>query len=199
MNNEAFISLIWPLGKASNLIRNLTLVFFGSLILILSAKIEVGWPIPMTMQTFVVYLLSITYGWKLASSTFLLYLLQGLKWPVFAFGGGVSYFITSPTVGFLYGMLAATLVIGILAEKDFNSSKPSIIPFVSIFRTLLPIILGAFIIFFFGLTYMSFSMGWEKSIQLGLKPFILSESIKIILAAILMPYAWKVVKYIKNK
>ena len=46
---------------------------------------------------------------------------------------------------------------------------------------------------------MSFSMGWEKSIQLGLKPFILSESIKIILAAILMPYAWKVVKYIKNK
>tara|TARA_B100001123_G_C14790779_1_gene820337 strand:- start:483 stop:611 length:129 start_codon:yes stop_codon:yes gene_type:complete len=42
-------------------------------------------------------------------------------------------------------------------------------------------------------------MGWEKAILFGLKPFILSESIKILLASVLMPYVWKIVKIIKNK
>ena len=94
MNEKILISIIWPLNKTSNFLRNFILVFLGSIILILSAKAEVGWPIPITLQTLVVYILSLTYGWKLASSTFILYLFQGLKWPVFAFGGGINYFLT---------------------------------------------------------------------------------------------------------
>ena len=201
MNNQALINTIWPNKRslASKIIRNLILVFLGSIILIISSKIKVGWPIPMTMQTFVVFIMSLTYGWKLASSTFFLYLLQGLKWEVFAWGGGINYYITSPTVGFLFGMFMATFVIGYLAEKNFNIIENKALPIINIIRNIIIIFLGTCVIFLFGLTYMSFFMGWEKAILYGLKPFILSESIKILLASVLMPYVWKIVKIIKNK
>ena len=83
---------LWSPEAGSNTVRAVVLAVIGSILLTISAKIQVPfWPVPMTMQTFVVLVLGVAYGWRLAGATVLLYLAQGaLGLPVFAGGGGLS-------------------------------------------------------------------------------------------------------------
>ena len=96
--------------KEISLIKSLFLAILGTIILAASAKIKIPfWPVPMTMQTFVVLLLGVLYGWKLGLFTVSLYLLEGIAGlPVFAGtpekGVGLVYF-TGPTMGYLIGFL----------------------------------------------------------------------------------------------
>ena len=56
--------------KEVSLVKNLFLAILGTILLAISAKIKIPfWPVPMTMQTFVVLLLGIAYGWKLGLFT----------------------------------------------------------------------------------------------------------------------------------
>ena len=68
------------------LIKSLITVIVGSIILTISAKIKIPfYPVPMTMQTFVVLLLGVSFGYKIAVTTVGLYLLEGiLGLPVFS-------------------------------------------------------------------------------------------------------------------
>ena len=108
--------------KEISLIKNLFLAILGTILLAISAKIKIPfWPVPMTMQTFVVLLLGIVYGWKLGLFTVSLYLLEGIAGlPVFAGtpekGIGLVYF-TGPTMGYLIGFL---IVIGVKKELSQN-------------------------------------------------------------------------------
>ena len=95
----------------------------GTILLAVSAKIKIPfWPVPMTMQTFVVLLLGIIYGWKLGLFTVSLYLLEGIAGlPVFAGtpekGLGLVYF-TGPTMGYLIGFLVAVFLAGFFNFKN---------------------------------------------------------------------------------
>ena len=102
------VDVLWSPGTGSNPARAIVLALIGSILLIISAKIQVPfWPVPMTMQTFVVLVLGIAYGWRLAGATVLLYLAQGaVGLPVFAAGGGLTY-LAGPTGGYLIGFLLA--------------------------------------------------------------------------------------------
>ena len=72
--------------KEISLVKNLLLVILGTMLLAISAKVKIPfWPVPMTMQTFVVLLLGVLYGWKLGLLTISLYLFEGIVGlPVFA-------------------------------------------------------------------------------------------------------------------
>ena len=107
-NNTALINLLFPTQGTSTYITNILLILFGTILLAISSKIQVPfWPVPMTMQTFIVFLIGMTYGWRLSFFTLLAYLVEGaLGLPVFAKGGGLMY-LTGPTAGYLYGMLGA--------------------------------------------------------------------------------------------
>ena len=74
------------LDKGDNLFRTLFLVLTGSLLLTLSAKIQVPfYPVPMTLQTLVVLLIGVAFGWRMGFATVLAYLAQGaMGLPVFA-------------------------------------------------------------------------------------------------------------------
>ena len=102
----------------TNLFKSVLLIFFGSLILTLSAKIQTPYaPVPITMQTFAVLLLGMSLGYKLATITVIVYLIEGmLGMPVFAKGGGIIY-LTGPTSGYLFGFIFASLAAGFL-KKD---------------------------------------------------------------------------------
>ena len=104
-------------------VRGIVLAVIGSILLTISAKIQVPfWPVPMTMQTFVVLVLGVAYGWRLAGATVLLYLAQGaLSLPVFAAGGGLAY-MSGPTGGYLVGFLLAAVAVGWLAERSWARS-----------------------------------------------------------------------------
>ena len=109
---------------SSGLTRNLMLAVGGSLLLWASARLQVPfYPVPMTMQTFVVLMIGAAYGWRLGAATVALYLLQGaLGMPVFAGtpekGIGLAY-MAGPTGGYLVGYVAAAAVTGALAGRGW--------------------------------------------------------------------------------
>ena len=182
-NNTILINKIFPTSGSTSYIKNVILILLGTLLLAVSSKIQVPfWPVPMTMQTFIVMIIGMLYGWKLASLTLIAYLVEGsIGLPVFAKGGGLLY-LAGPTAGYLYGMVIAAGVIGFLGERGYAKSY---------IKSLLPLILGTIIIFIFGVGYLGTIIGFDKALALGLYPFILSEFFKIALALALIPTIWK--------
>ena len=172
-------------GLNVNLI-NFLLVIFGTLLLTVSAKVQVPfWPVPMTMQTFAVFIIGMTFGSKLAFFTLLLYLFEGaIRLPVFAKGGGLLY-LTGPTAGYLYGMTIAAGVVGYLAERNFNDSYV---------KSLFSLLIATSIIFIFGVGYLGSVIGYEKALAGGLYPFLPSELFKIALAVAIIPSITKTIK-----
>jgi biotin transport system substrate-specific component len=163
-------------------------IFLGSLLLTISAKIKIPfYPVPMTMQTFVVVLMGITFGWKIGVATISLYLFEGvIGLPVFAGtpekGIGLSYFM-GPTMGYLIGFLFATFFAGYL-NLETNT-----------FIIFLKLTLSVSIIYIFGILWLGNLIGWDKPIlELGLMPFLLAELFKISLLTIL---AKKLIKFKK--
>ena len=161
------------------LIKSLIIVIIGSIILTISAKIKIPfYPVPMTMQTFVVLLLGISFGYRIAIATVGLYLLEGiLGLPVFSNspekGIGIIYF-TGPTMGYLIGFLFASFFAGYLNFKT------------SIFLIFLKLIFSVSFIYIFGIIWLGTLIGWDKPvIQLGAKPFLLAELLKILLLTFL--------------
>ena len=165
---------------------SILLVLFGTILLAISAKIQVPfWPVPMTMQTFVIFLIGMTYSVRLSFITVSLYLFEGaLGLPVFASGGGIAYLV-GPTSGYLYGMLISCVVISYLANLGFSKTY---------FKTSISLLIGSFIIFLFGILYLGSIIGFEKAIIAGLLPFIPSELFKIALAVSLIPTIQKIIK-----
>ena len=184
---------IWRTNRAThNFARAITLIAAGCALLTLSAKAQIPfYPVPFTMQTFVVLVIGMTFGWRLGGATIALYLMQGaLGLPVFAAGGGLVYF-TGPTGGFLLAFLPAAIAVGMLAERGFDRAFAT---------TLVAMLIGAGIIFLGGLSWLALQigLGWEKAIALGLTPFAISELVKILLAALALPGAWKLTRNLKR-
>ena len=160
-------------------IKYLLTIFLGSLLLTISAKIKIPfYPVPMTMQTFVVVLMGATFGWKIGVTTISLYLLEGIiGFPVFAGtpekGLGLIYFM-GPTMGYLIGFLFAAFLAGYLNLKT------------NIFLIFLKLILSVSIIYILGILWLGHLIGWDKPLlELGLMPFLLAELFKISLLTII--------------
>ena len=167
--------------KEVSLVKNLFLAILGTILLAVSAKIKIPfWPVPMTMQTFVVLLIGVIYGWKLGLFTVSLYLLEGIAGlPVFAGtpekGLGLIYF-TGPTMGYLIGFLVAVCLTGY-----FNFSN-------NFFNNFIKLVFSVSFIYFLGLIWLGSLIGWDKPVfKLGAQPFLLAELFKVLLLAALIP------------
>jgi biotin transporter BioY len=126
----------------------------------------------MTFQTFVVYFIAASMGMIGFYST-LSYVILGLMGiPIFAAGGGIGY-VMSPTFGFLYGMILASLAIAYFSKDLFNKK---------IIKITLTVFVGALITFACGIIHLAGFIGFEKAVMAGLMPFIYSELLKIALA-----------------
>ena len=162
----------------SKIIKSLLVIFLGSLILAISAKIKIPfYPVPMTMQTFVVLFLGISLGYKVAVATVGLYLLEGiLGLPVFSNsperGIGLAYF-TGPTMGYLIGFLFACFFASFIKKND---------NYLIIF---LKLILSVSAIYILGILWLGVLIGWDKPIfELGVMPFLIAEIFKITLLTV---------------
>ena len=185
-NNRILLNELITINGVNSYLINIFLILIGTLILAISAKVQVPfWPVPMTMQTFVVFLIGMTYSVRLSFLTLLVYLAEGaFGLPVFAAGGGLAYLV-GPTAGYLYGMLVAAIVISFFAGKGFGSSY---------IKTTLTLLLGSIIIFSFGIFYLGSLIGFEKAFQAGLIPFIPSEIFKIALAVSIIPTVYNYIR-----
>ena len=165
--------------QSQKVLKSILVVLVGSILLTISAKIKIPfYPVPMTMQTFVVLFLGISFGYKIGIATVGLYLIEGIfGLPVFSNspekGVGIVYF-TGPTMGYLIGFLLATFLAGYLDLKT---------NIVSIF---LKLILSVSVIYILGLIWLGTLIGWDKPIfQLGAAPFLLAELFKILILTLL--------------
>ena len=172
------------------IIRSLLVIFLGSVILAISAKIKIPfYPVPMTMQTFVVLFLGVSFGYKIALATVGLYLFEGiLGLPVFSNsperGIGLTYF-TGPTMGYLIGFLSATFLASFIKKND------------NFLLILIKLILSVSTIYILGVFWLGTLIGWDKPIlELGVLPFLLAEFFKVTLLAILTKKIYNFRKFI---
>ena len=174
----------------AQLIKSLIIIFVGSIILAISAKVKIPfYPVPMTMQTFIVLFIGMSFGYKIALATITLYLVEGiLGLPVFSNsperGVGLVYF-TGPTMGYLIGFLSACFLASFVKIND---------NYLIIF---LKLILSVSTIYILGIFWLGVIIGWDKPlIELGVTPFLLAEIFKITLLTILAKKIFRFRKFI---
>ncbi len=177
--------------EVNKIFKVILIAILGTLLLAISAKIKIPfYPVPMTMQTFIVLFLGITLGPKIGLLTVSLYLLEGIfGLPVFAGtpekGVGFIYF-AGPTMGYLIGFLVAVYFAGL-----FKYDK-------GLINTFLKLIFSVSFIYILGIIWLGILIGWEKPIFiLGAKPFLLAELFKMLLLSFLTPTLLKTKKLIK--
>ena len=172
------------------IIKFLLAIVLGSIALTISAKIKIPfYPVPMTMQTFVVLFLGISLGYKIGLAAIGLYLFEGIiGLPVFSNspekGVGFLYF-TGPTMGYLIGFLTACYLASMIKFED------------SFYVVLGKLVLATSTIYILGLLWLGTLIGWDKPIfVLGAKPFLLAEIFKITILALLVKQIIKIRKFI---
>ena len=164
----------------SKTIKNLFLALIGTVFLAISSKIKIPfYPVPMTMQTFVVLIIGIGFGWKLGVATVTLYLMEGIiGLPVFSGtpekGIGLIYF-TGPTMGYLLGFLVAVFIAG---KFNYNNN---------LFHNFIKLTFATSFIYILGMLWLGTLVGWDKPIfKLGAQPFLLAELFKVLLATFII-------------
>ena len=175
-------------NSIQKILKTFILIFLGTIALTISAKIKIPfYPVPMTMQTFVVIFLGLAFGYKIGLATVGVYLLEGIIGiPVFSNspekGVGLIYF-TGTTMGYLVGFLFAVFFAGYLNLKN------------NIFIIFSKLIFSVSIIYLLGVLWLGTLIGWDKPIfELGVTPFLLAELFKICLLTLL---AKKIIKFRK--
>ena len=174
----------------TRLVKSLFAIILGSLALTISAKIKIPfYPVPMTMQTFVVLFLGVSLGYKIGLASVGLYLLEGIAGlPVFSNspekGVGLIYF-TGPTMGYLIGFLTAGYLASKVNKKD------------NFFIVLTKLIIATSTIYMLGLLWLGTLIGWDKPIiALGAQPFLLAEIFKVVLLALITKQILKIRNFI---
>ena len=177
-------------NSQTRIFKSLIVIFLGSILLAISAKVKIPfYPVPMTMQTFVVLFLGLSFGYKIGLATVSLYLIEGIiGLPVFSNsperGIGLVYF-TGPTMGYLVGFLFACLLASFVKIED---------NYLIIF---LKLIFSVSTIYILGILWLGVIIGWDKPlVELGVKPFLLAEIFKITLLTILAKKIFRFRKFI---
>ena len=189
-NSNIYLMEITKNISQTRVIKSLLAIILGSLALTISAKIKIPfYPVPMTMQTFVVLFLGVSLGYKIGLASVGLYLLEGIAGlPVFSNspekGVGLIYF-TGPTMGYLIGFLTASYLASKINIQD------------NFLLVLAKLTIATSTIYLFGLLWLGTLIGWDKPIfALGAKPFLLAELFKVVLLALLTKEILKIRSFI---
>ena len=184
---EAMLDSLMTPSAATSAVTKAALVVFGSLLLAVSAQFKIPlYPVPVTGQTLVVLLIGMTYGPRLGGITIAAYLFEGaLGLPVFAGGAAGVAVLMGPTAGYLFGFLLAAIAMGYLAERGMGRTVVS---------TIAAMVIGNCVIYLCGALWLANFIGFGQAIAAGVLPFLYGDALKLVVAAGLMPWAWRAVK-----
>src|SRR5262245_41267804 len=171
-------------ARTAQLMRWIVLMVASSLFVAVCAQIQVPLqPVPITMQTFAALVVGMAYGSRLGAATLLLYLVEGgIGLPVFA--GFSSGLLNLASGGYIIGFVLAAGVVGWLAERGWDRNT---------LTTALAMLIANITIYVPGLLWLSTFVGTDKVFAFGLTPFLFGDVLKLVLAAVALPLAWKLV------
>ena len=191
--NKVLAEAVFPREGRALMVKRVALVVVGVAALAIAAKIKVPfWPVPVTMQTFAVLTIGAAYGLRLGVATLLAYLAVGaLGYDVFtsssAESNGIAYMM-GPTGGYLVGFVLAAGLLGWLARLGWDRSTG---------RMAAAMLIGNLVIYAAGLAWLGHLFaadhGWATVLDWGLWPFLAGDALKLALAALVFPLAWKAV------
>lgn len=194
---RALATAVWP-DNANRWVQAIVLILVGTAILAISAKIKVPFrPVPVTLQTLAIMALAAAYGSRLAVATVVAYLLEGaVGFPVFTNTppevAGSAYLI-GPTGGFLIGFIALAWIVGTAADRGWDRSVP---------KLLAAMVVADAVVFALGFIWLAWfatmanggtGIGAAAAFKFGVAPFLLADFLKIALAALAVPAAWRLV------
>ena len=169
-------------------VRNIALVVGAAAFVALCAQIAIPLPftpVPLTLQTFAVVLSAGVLGsWRGAAAMLLYAIVGSLGAPIFFLGssgfGGVTF-------GYVIGFIVGAWVVGRIAERGATRT---------FWRAVGLMVLGNVIVYVFGTTWLAVSLQWDAAtaITMGVLPFLVGDAIKILVAAGLLPAAWRLVR-----
>lgn len=188
LTNVTYATVLRPSKKVYAGLYDIALIIGGSLMIALCAQLAIGWPVPITGQTFAVLMIGALFGAKRGSLCILTYIVEGsVGLPVFAHGRSGFAILLGPTGGYLVGFIAAAYIMGLLAERGWDRRAGT---------TVLAMVFGNTAIYAFGLLWLYCLMRINKTVlTMGLYPFIIGDLLKISLAAVLLPSGWKLLGY----
>jgi biotin transport system substrate-specific component len=183
-----------PSEKKLARLYDILLVLGGSVIIGLCTQVAVGYPVPLTGQTFAVLMIGALLGSRRGALSVLAYIAQGLAGlPVFAYGNSGLKALGGPTGGYLVGFVLAAYVVGTLAERRWDRHIGTMV---------VAMVLGDALLFLCGLAWLACwmrlfgdSAGGEGILAVGLFPFVPGEIIKIALATAVLPAGWKLIRH----
>ena len=171
--------------------------------LLIAGLAQLSWklpftPVPITGQTLGVLLVGAAYGPALGAATMLLYLVWAvIGVPVLAPQGDGSH-LTGPhvltaasvTAGYLWGFVLAAGLVGGLSRRGWDRSMRSSIG---------AMFLGSIVIYALGVPWLmrALDLPLQKGLELGLYPFVIGDTLKLLLAAGLLPAAWKLLQRLR--
>jgi biotin transport system substrate-specific component len=161
------------------LARKAALTVGGSIFLAVMSQIAVPFfPVAMTLQTLAVMLIGVTFGFRLATATLVLYVLEGVAGlPVFTGFANLSVLIAQPyTAGYVAGFVVAAAVMGFMADRGVTRSWLGLIS---------TLVIGEVIIFALGVAFLGHLIGYDAALKAGLYPFLLGDLLKVALAALI--------------
>jgi biotin transport system substrate-specific component len=194
-----------PINEVGRLARDGALVAGFAVLTALFAriKIDLGFtPVPITGQTFAVLLAGAALGWRRGALSQAVYWVAGVFMPVAWYAdddSGTSIHAgwkvaTGATAGYLAGFVLAAALVGYLAERkqdrDFATSVPAMLA-------------GTAVIYACGVIWLAHWLnipvsptgtGEDNAISLGLTPFLVGDTVKLLLAGALTPIAWQAVE-----
>jgi len=195
--NVTVADILRPCEKRWAGFYDLALIVGGSLLIGLSAQFAVRLPfspVPVTAQTFAVLMIGALFGSQRGGVTVLLYVIEGAAGlPVFAMGQGGAAVLLGPRGGYLVGFVVVAYAVGLLAERGWDRR---------IGTTVLAMLFGEALMYVFALSWLfclrlvfRVPIGAGSILAIGLYPFIVGDLLKIVLAAIVLPSGWKLLKF----
>jgi biotin transport system substrate-specific component len=182
-----------PARARSTLAWRVVLVVAGSWLVAGLAQVEVHLPVtpvPVTGQTFGVLLVGASLGGGLGAASMGLYLAQGaIGLPFFSGGegGAGSLALSAVTGGYLWGFVASAGLVGWLAQRRWDRSLGSAIG---------AMFLGEVAVYLVGIPWLmqSLDVSLARALELGLAPFVVGDTLKLLLAAAVLPAGWRLAR-----
>ena len=180
----------------TGILGDVLLVCAGTVLVSLAAQVSVplGFtPVPISGQTFAVLLVGASLGSIRGAASLALYLMIGLAGaPVYSEQKGGWEIFSGATGGYLVGFMVAAAVVGLLAERGWDKRVATSVS---------AMLTGSVIIYVFGLVWLHryLEASWEATLTAGLYPFVPGDILKLYLAALALPAAWKLVERVKRR